>query len=64
VKEFKVAQLPKFEANTTCRVRPTKIKNILKKGATHNTTTHLINQQLIVRASPSKSSEGRYPMLD
>jgi hypothetical protein len=48
VKEFKVAQLPKFEANTTCRVRPTKIKNILKKGATHNTTTHLINQQLIV----------------
>jgi hypothetical protein len=47
VKEFKVAQLPIFEANTTRRLRPTKKKH-LKKEATHNTTTHLIKQQLIV----------------
>jgi hypothetical protein len=67
VKEFKVAQLPIFEANRTRRpVKTDEKKNIKKKGATHNTTTHLLDQTTVdrVRVSPSKSSEGRYPMLD
>jgi hypothetical protein len=47
VKEFKVAQLPIFEANMTRRLRPTK-KTFKKKGATHDRTTQLIKQQLIM----------------
>jgi hypothetical protein len=48
VKEFKVAQLPIFKANTTRQLRPKKKTFFFKKGATHNTTTHLIKQQLIM----------------
>jgi hypothetical protein len=47
VKEFKIVQLLIFEANTTRWLKPTE-KKTLKKGATHNTTTHLIKQQLIM----------------
>jgi hypothetical protein len=64
VKESKVAQLPIFEANTTRRLRLTKKNIFLKKE--QPIILPPLDQTAVdhVRALPSKSSEGWYPMLD